>query len=157
MRDNRVRRFMLALVAIAMLGAGTTAAYFTDAVGIARTFVFDDAPAPVPAECADLTFAEVIVGTPGDDHLGPVNGGALILGLGGNDTLEGGNGKDCVVGGDGNDTLIGGNGKDVLLGETGDDILAGGGEGDVIDGGEGKDRLDGGIGVDACYGSKNDT
>ena len=48
-------------------------------------------PPPTPPECADMEFAQVIVGTAGDDHLVAGNGGALVFGLGGNDTLDGGN------------------------------------------------------------------
>ncbi len=101
-------------------------------------------------------FAQVIVGTSGDDHLVAGNGGALVFGLGGDDTLDGGNGKDCLVGGEGDDILVGGNGKDVLLGGEGDDTLHGGGDNDVIEGGNGKDLLDGGAGNDACYGTAKD-
>ena len=113
-------------------------------------------PPPTPVECSDLTFAEVLVGTPGDDEFHAANGGALIFGLGGNDTIYGGNAKDCLVGGDGNDLLVGGNGKDVMLGEDGDDVLIGGGDNDVAEGGNGKDRLDGGDGSDACIGTRKD-
>jgi signal peptidase I len=114
-------------------------------------------PPPTPAECGDMKFAQVLVGTSGDDEFHAANGGALIFGLGGNDTIYGGNAKDCLVGGDGNDLLVGGNGKDVLLGEDGDDVLVGGGDNDVAEGGNGKDRLDGGDGTDACIGTRKDT
>ncbi len=112
---------------------------------------------PTPPECTGMTFAEVIVGTEGNDTFHAGHGGALVFGLGGNDTIYGGNGKDCLVGGDGNDTLVGGNGKDVLLGGAGDDSLHGGEDGDVLEGGNGKDLLDGGDGTDACYGTTKDT
>ncbi len=111
---------------------------------------------PTPPECAGMTFAEVIVGTEGDDTIRAGNGRTLVFGLGGNDTIYGGNGKDCLVGGDGDDILVGGNGKDVLLGGEGDDTLYGGGDADVIDGGNGRDLLDGGPGIDACYGTTKD-
>lgn len=114
-------------------------------------------PPPVPAECRGMTFAEVIVGTSGDDTIRTGNGGALVFGLGGGDTIYGGNGKDCLAGGDGNDVLVGGNGKDVLLGGDGNDTLHGGGDGDTLEGGNGKDLLDGGLGTDACYGNAKDT
>jgi signal peptidase I len=114
-------------------------------------------PPPTPAECSDMTFAEVLVGTAGDDEFHAANGGALIFGLGGNDTIYGGNAKDCLVGGDGDDLLVGGNGKDILLGEDGDDVLIGGGDNDIAEGGNGKDRLDGGDGTDACIGTRKDT
>ena len=117
-------------------------------------------PSPTPAtppECAGMTFAQVIVGTDGNDTIQAGNGGALVFGLGGDDTITGGNGKDCLVGGAGNDTLYGGNGKDVLLGGEGNDRLYGGGDGDVLEAGNGKDLLDGGGGTDACYVSDNDT
>src|SRR5690349_799255 len=151
MLASRRHRLMAATLAVAAIGGGTTAAYFTDAVGFVRQYVFEPEPPPAtPPECEGMTFAQVIVGTPGDDTFAAGNGGALIFGLAGNDVINGGNGKDCLVGGDGNDTLVGGNGKDVLLGGAGDDLLAGGGDTDLIDGGNGKDRLDGGAGTDEC-------
>ena len=131
------------------MGLGGTSAYFSDAVTFtllpdragART---DRARRPCRPSAPAWPSAQVLVGTPGDDHLAAGNGGALVFGLGGNDTLDGGNGKDCLVGGEGDDTLVGGNGKDVLLGGEGDDTLHGGGDDDVIEGGNGKDLLDGG-------------
>ncbi len=138
-----------------------SAATFTDAVSTGMTVTVgpfvNPTPPPTPPECAGMTFAQVIVGTSGDDTIHAGNGGALIFGLGGNDTIYGGNGKDCLVGGDGNDLLAGGNGKDVLLGGDGDDVLHGGGDNDVAEGGNGKDSLDGGDGTDVCIGSRHDS
>ena len=190
MRPDGVRRFaaLLLVTGLATLAIGSTGAYFTDTITMTQRFVVDIPPPPppppppptptTPPECADMKFAQVIVGTAGNDTIQAGNGGALVFGLGGNDTIDGGNGKDCLVGGDGNDTLIGGNGKDVLLGGRGDDTLYGGGAGvppdgpgDAIPGtgdgngpgdgegngnGDGKDLLDGGPGTDACHGTWND-
>jgi signal peptidase I len=137
----------------------TSRALFTDEVTATMQITVGpfSNPPPTPAECGDMKFAQVLVGTSGDDEFHAANGGALIFGLGGNDTIYGGNAKDCLVGGDGNDLLVGGNGKDVLLGEDGDDVLVGGGDNDVAEGGNGKDRLDGGDGTDACIGTRKDT
>ena len=135
-------------------------ASFADAVGAGMQITVGSWPTPTPPtppECAGMTFAQVIVGTEGNDTIHAGNGGALVFGLGGDDTIYGGNGKDCLVGGPGNDTLVGGNGKDVLLGGEGNDTLSGGGDGDVLEGGNGKDVLDGGDGNDACYGTSKDT
>jgi hypothetical protein len=79
-----------------------------------------------PAECLDMTFAQTIVGTPGDDIIPATNGAAVIFGLGGNDTIAGGNGKDCIVGGEGDDTITGGNGRDYIDGGNGTDDCDGG-------------------------------
>ena len=133
---NAPRHLRLAAVGLVAVGLaidlGGTSAYFSDAVTFTLRLIAQvpepPSPPPVPAECAGMTFAQVIVGTPGDNHLVAGNGGALVFGLGGNDTLDGGNGKDCLVGGEGDDTLVGGNGKDVLLGGEGDDTLHGAGD-----------------------------
>lgn len=113
-------------------------------------------PPPLPRECAGMTFAEILVGTAGDDVIIAGNGGALVFGLGGNDTLRGGNGKDCLVGGDGDDIAVGGNGRDVLLGGAGNDALHGESDDDVVAGGNGRDLIDGGAGSDACFGTAKD-
>ncbi len=144
------------------LPVGTASeASFADGASAGMQITVGPFPAPVapptPPECTGMTFAEVIVGTDGNDTIQAGNGGALIFGLGGDDTIYGGNGKDCLVGGPGDDTLAGGNGKDVLLGGDGNDAISGGGEGDVLDGGNGKDLVDGGDGIDACYGTDKDT
>ncbi|HLO36543.1 MAG TPA: hypothetical protein VK194_10690, partial [Candidatus Deferrimicrobium sp.] len=158
MRRAQLLGVIVAAVMVASIGLASAARLMLSG-GTLQVFSFPGPgtdEADVPAECAGLTFAQVIVGTTGDDHFTAANGGALILGLGGDDTIAGGNGRDCLVGGDGNDTLSGGNGRDILLGGAGDDSLAGGGDADVIEGGNGKDRLDGGAGTDACYGSTRD-
>lgn len=158
-RGRRGRRLTgaAALGLMAATAFTATGAYFTDTISIEQGFIAT-IPSPgapsVPPECEEIEFAQVIVGTPGDDHITAANGGALIFGLGGDDTLEGGNGKDCLVGGDGDDTLSGGNGKDVLLGGEGDDRLSGGGDDNTIGGANGRDLLDGGPGVDACDGGR---
>ena len=134
-------------------------------------------PIQAPPECSRMTFAQVIVGTAGDDRIDAGDGAALILGLAGNDTLTGGKGKDCIVGGDGQDALTGDKGDDVLLGGDGNDVLVGGRDKDRDDeddeddesdglqvwrrigrdgGGRVRDQLLGGNGVDACYGTKRD-
>ena len=115
----------------------------------------------VPAECAGMTFDNVITGTAGPDTIGGGNGADLIFGLGGNDKIDGGNGPDCIVGGEGDDELKGGNGDDVILGgdgndklqaSDGNDRLFGGAGDDEIKGGDGDDIIDGGPGVDECEG-----
>ena len=136
----------------------TSDASFTDAVSASTHITVGTWPTPpTPDACAGMTFADVIVGTSGDDTIDAGNGGALVFGLGGDDVITGGNGKDCLVGGDGNDTLSGGNGKDVLLGGEGDDTLRGEVDDDALEGGNGKDLLDGGPGTDTCYGTSKDT
>ncbi len=98
----------------------------------------------VPSECEGMTFAEVIVGTEGDDVIAGGAGNNLIFGLGGNDNLAGGNASDCIVGGPGDDTIAGNNGADVLLGGDNNDGLSGGNGSDYLDGGAGTDLCDGG-------------
>jgi PKD repeat protein len=143
------------LGSIVVIGTG---AYFTDArAGSIEGLLTHHQPPPTPAECAGMTFTDVIVGSEGDDTFDTGNQGVLVFGLGGNDTITGGNGKDCLVGDDGDDVLSGGNGKDVLLGGEGNDRLFGDEEGDVLEGGNGKDRLDGGEGDDVCAGTDKDT
>jgi hypothetical protein len=147
----RLRLQPLAAVAFAVVvvsAVGTSAANLLVDGGTIQVIVIHGGPevggpAP-PAACGDLTFAQTIVGTDGDDVIVAQNGGALIFGMGGNDTITGGNGKDCILGGVGNDVIDGSNGQDVLLGGSGDD---------TIDGGNGKDAIDGGDGVDTCIGN----
>ncbi len=143
----RTRRRSIGLIGAFLLiaGVGTSAAYFTDAGAISQGFIalFPDESEtpPLPDACRGRTFAETIVGSPGDDVLRPAKkkGPVLIFGLGGDDIITGSKGKDCLVGGDGDDRLHGEAGPDVVLGNDGDDILAGG---------KGKDRLYGGNGDD---------
>ncbi|WP_276206582.1 calcium-binding protein, partial [Halomonas campaniensis] len=58
----------------------------------------------------DDVKTQLLMGTPGDDHL---------IGYTSDDTLTGGAGNDRLEGDDGNDTLIGGAGDDVLKGGKG--------------------------------------
>lgn len=79
---------------------------------------------------------DVLVGTPGEDHLVGGNGNDTVRGEGGHDWLEGNNGNDALFGGDGNDVLLGGNGNDMLSGGAGDDLFVfgrGGGTDTVAD------------------------
>ncbi|OWV27855.1 calcium-binding protein, partial [Halomonas campaniensis] len=85
-----------------------------------RSYFYNDAAASYAVETlrfADGTAwsiedvkAQLLMGTPGDDHL---------IGYISDDTLVGGAGNDRLEGGDGNDTLIGGAGDDVLKGGKG--------------------------------------
>ena len=56
----------------------------------------------------------------------------LLLGSLGDDTLEGRQGDDTLIGNGGNDLLLGGSGNDMLLGGPGDDTLDGGGGNDTV-------------------------
>lgn len=142
-----MRRHLLiaAGVALVVLGAGPPAwairANPTATRSATAGTVGVTALPQTPSECAEMTFAQVIVGTEGDDVLTGGNGSNLIFGLGGKDTIHGNNAGDCLVGGDGDDQLYGENAKDFLLGGPGEDLLIGG---------EGKDYLDGGADEDAC-------
>jgi len=79
---------------------------------------------PIPSECEDTDYAEVLIGSPGDDTFQAADGGALIFGMGGNDTLQGGNAKDCLVGGNGKDRLDGGPGTaDICIGSKDETIV----------------------------------
>src|SRR5215212_488287 len=73
----------------------------------------------------------VIIGTPGNDIIGPgpFNG----VSLGGNDTIRALQGNDTVNGFTGNDTIEGGEGEDTLIGAE---------HSDKVDGGNGKDTID---------------
>ncbi len=113
-----------------------SAATFTDEVSASMSLEVGPWPTPptppIPTECRGMTFAQVIVGTDGDDVIHAGNGGALVFGSGGDDAISGGNGKDCLVGGDGDDTLYGANGRDVLLGGEGNDACDGGAGTDLL-------------------------
>lgn len=103
-----------------------------------------------PADCP--AGSNVVLGTPGADHIVGSAGCDCILGYGGDDTLVGGNGDDVLAGGPGDDALTGGNGTDRLLGGAGDDTLGGGNGADTILGGAGNDDLAGDNGADALMG-----
>lgn len=123
-----------------------------------------------PDECLEMTFANTIFGTDGNDRLRGTSAPELIFGLEGNDRIDGGGGDDCIVGGDGNDKLDGGSGADVLIGgggnddldggsnkdklfgDDGNDKLEGGSDNDLLEGGIGEDKLDGGSGNDELHG-----
>ena len=109
-----------------------------------------------PAECADMTFDNIVVGTSGADTLYGTLGRDLIFGLGGADRIDGvpqghtgpGDMADCLVGAGGNDRIFGNHGEDVLLGDEGNDSLYGGYDSDDIYGGPGiEDQVD--CGTDA--------
>ena len=169
-----MNRALLLLAALMILAIATTAGASVLAVVPGNLAILQlpaQIPMQAPAECSRMTFAQVIVGTQGDDHIDAGDGAALVLGLGGNDSLTGGKGKDCLVGGDGDDALTGAKGDDVLLGGDGNDVLVGGRDKDRDDEDDGfhvwrrtgldggrrvRDRLLGGTGVDACYGTKRD-
>jgi len=113
---------------------------------------------PTPAECLEMTFANMIFGTFGNDHIRGTSAPELIFGLEGNDHIEGGGGNDCIVGGEGSDKIDGGSGQDILFGESGNDEIVGGSDNDQLFGGMGKDTLTGGSGWDFLKGeSGNDT
>lgn len=102
-------------------------------------------------------FADIVLGTAGNDCLFGYEGDDVLTGLGGDDLLFGGSGvdhlsgdlgNDLLWGGDGNDDCAGGTGNDTILGGPGDDILAGGGNWDLLDGGPGVDTISGEAGQD---------
>lgn len=66
---------------------------------------------------------DVIIGTPGPDHLWGGDGDDLIQGMGGDDRLSGDDGNDAVDGGPGNDELTGGCMTDTLIGGPGADTF----------------------------------
>jgi Ca2+-binding RTX toxin-like protein len=67
----------------------------------------------------DLTLANVITGTAGNDSITGTAGFDAIFGDAGNDMLLGGAGNDYIDGGDGRDSLGGGDGDDTLVGGGG--------------------------------------
>jgi len=73
----------------------------------------------------DITSANIILGTSGDDYLTGTSGDDVFYGQEGNDFLNGGTGNDILNGGTGNDILYGSSGNDILDGGLGDDILRG--------------------------------
>jgi hypothetical protein len=156
---------LLVIAAAALLPVLAWASYDVTGSSPASTF---HTGVRVPAECAGMTFDQVITLTGGDDTtVVPGSTRDLIFGLGGRDEIDGGNGPDCIVGGDGDDRLKGGNGGDVILGGPGNDKIEGGhgddrlygGDGDdEIEGEKGNDTIDGGPGRDECDGgSGSDT
>ncbi|WP_112308967.1 Ig-like domain-containing protein, partial [Pseudogemmobacter bohemicus] len=100
----------------------------------------------------------IIIGTDGDDDIGPgyvdadgdeVDAGdAIIPGDGPND--------DRIYAGVGNDTVRAGEGNDSVYGGLGDDHLYGGPGDDLLSGDDGNDTIFGGIGNDTAYGGDGD-
>ncbi len=121
---------------------------------------------PTPDECLEMTFANTIFGTDGNDRIRGTSASELIFGLEGNDRIDGGGGNDCIVGGEGNDRINDSGGNDVIIGQGGNDevdsgsgidLVVGGEGNDKLEGGSGNDRLEGGIGEDKLEGgSGND-
>ncbi len=94
-----------------------------------------------------VTNANTVTGTGGDDNLNGTDSNDEIFGLGGYDIIYAGSGDDYVEGG---------GGPDDLFGEDGDDVLLGGGGVDYLLGGAGDDMLDGGdLGIDVAFYSGN--
>ncbi|MFO7856523.1 MAG: calcium-binding protein [Paracoccaceae bacterium] len=86
-----------------------------------------------------LVFADVFVGSAGDDSFRAYGGADVLRGRGGDDRLKGDGG---------NDRLRGETGRDRLEGNVGDDVLFGGRGRDVMIGGRGDDAMRGGRGSD---------
>lgn len=95
--DGSIRRrsVAFAIATLMSLGVLATSAYFSDGISVGQTFVYQPSNGTpgTPAACADLDFDSVIVGTPGDDVIGPANGAALIFGLDGNNADAGAIGR----------------------------------------------------------------
>jgi trimeric autotransporter adhesin len=89
----------------------------------------------------NLAYAEMLLGTSGNDALYGDIGDDVLSGEAGNDLLIGGDGSDTLLGGTGNDTLDGGAGNDLLEGGAGDDTY-------VFDYGSGRDVIADGQGSD---------
>lgn len=107
---------------------------------------------PTPDECLEMTFANTIFGTDGNDRIRGTSAPELIFGLEGNDRIDGGGGNDCIVGGEGNDRINDSSGKDVVVGGIGNDYIDSGSGDDLVRGGEGNDHLIGGSGSDVIWG-----
>jgi RTX calcium-binding nonapeptide repeat (4 copies) len=71
------------------------------------------------------TYADILVGSDGDNTINGLAGDDQISGGGGNDQLLGGASQDVIDGGPGNDRLSGGVGDDSLLGGPGVDTFEG--------------------------------
>lgn len=118
-----------------------------------------------PGTSPDCAPTNLIIGTDGDDELGPSPVDDHLRGLGGNDVLRGSDGDDLLSGDEGDDFLngnmgsdvvLGGDGNDRINGGTGDDLLSGGAGNDVLIGGGGADRLVGGPGDDVLVGESEE-
>ncbi len=91
---------------------------------------------------------DVIVGTPGANHLSGSNGNDLLVGDAGNDTLQGDAGMDSLFGAGDDDQLSGGSENDQLNGGAGSDTLSGDTGNDTLFASAGSDSIDGGSGFD---------
>ncbi len=118
-----------------------------------------------PAQCANITIHNQIIGTNGYNVINGTEGNDLILARGGTDIVHGMGGDDCILGengsdelyGDaGNDIILGGNGKDDIYGGDGDDLGYGDNDDDFLSGGNGNDRLFGNNGNDCVVGGDGD-
>jgi Tol biopolymer transport system component len=101
----------------------------------------DWAPAPPDGitDCAALTTARRVIGTPEIEKLKGDAGDDLILPRGGADLVVASAGADCAFGERGADELKGGTGDDLLVGGPRRDLLSGGGGVDVLRCGAGRD------------------
>ena len=99
---------LLAVAAVSVGGAGSTAATIPTCLGESATKI----------------------GTPGDDVITATDDDDVIVGLGGNDTISGGGGFDLICGGDGNDTIVQSSGglfgAAIIAGDAGDDTIQAG-------------------------------
>jgi Ca2+-binding RTX toxin-like protein len=112
----------------------------------------------LPAECQQMDFDNIVLGTAGNDRLNGGVGSQLIIGLEGNDKIDGGAADDCIVAGLGNDQAQGGAGSDVVDAGEGNDKVQGGAGNEVIYGGLGNDDIQGDAGEDLIHASSgNDT
>ncbi|MEO1330191.1 MAG: calcium-binding protein [Pseudomonadota bacterium] len=112
-----------------------------------------------------LAGEDTIKGRDGDDRIQGGGDADTLRGDAGDDTLQGGGGADNIAGGAdsdslvgaaGDDTLNGSGGSDELQGDEGDDQLVGGGGQDSLDGGADNDRMFGGAGRDFLAGDVGD-
>lgn len=123
----------------------------------------DGGTTPVPVECTGMQFANVFVGTTGDDTINGTNpAGDLLYGLTGTDRITSMQGDDCLITGTDaqGDTITAGNGNNVVRTGGGADSISVGngtnriyayGGNDTITVGNGKNNLiDGGDGTDIC-------
>ncbi len=101
-------------------------------------------------------YADLLVGTSGDDALSALDGNDVVRGDAGDDTLDGGAGYDWLFGGDGQDMITGGVDPDHVWGGAGNDTIAGDDGDDELHGDVGNDTIDGGAGVDIVHGDDGD-
>jgi Ca2+-binding RTX toxin-like protein len=84
------------------------------------------------ANGVSLSFVDIKLMIPANQHLVGTSGNDTLIGGYGNDTLEGLAGNDNLVGGGGDNTLDGGTGADTYTGGDGDDVYVVDDAGDVI-------------------------